>query len=129
MAVAGASAAAAALASAGSGVRRCPWQQPGPHVRCSLTAEASSRVEAHRSVIRPASRRPTTVAAAAKAPERGAGRRQLFVQVEPDGSDSWRLDPVVEALKQGAVGIIPTGEDWPAVASGQGGRMGLGVGG
>ncbi|KAL4432820.1 hypothetical protein ABPG77_008146 [Micractinium sp. CCAP 211/92] len=49
-----------------------------------------------------------SVAAAAKAPERGAGRRQLFVQVEPDGSDSWRLDPVVEALKQGAVGIIPT---------------------
>lgn len=48
-------------------------------------------------------------AAAFRAAERGAGRRQqLFVQVEPDGSDSWRLDPVVEALNQGAVGIIPT---------------------
>lgn len=28
--------------------------------------------------------------------------------MEPDGSDAWRLEPVIEALKEGAVGIIPT---------------------
>lgn len=51
----------------------------------------------------------TIAAAAAKAPERAARRQQQFVQVEADGTDAWRLDPVVEALKAGAVGIIPTG--------------------
>ncbi|XP_016487015.1 uncharacterized protein LOC107807195 isoform X1 [Nicotiana tabacum] len=32
----------------------------------------------------------------------------LYVQVDPIGSDSWKLDPVVELLKGGAVGVIPT---------------------
>ena len=29
----------------------------------------------------------------------------LFLQVEPDASDAWRLDVVVEGLKSGSVGI------------------------
>jgi hypothetical protein len=54
--------------------------------------------------------RRQVAAAAAKAADRTARRQQQqFVQVEPDGSDSWRLDAVVEAIKGGAVGIIPTG--------------------
>lgn len=32
----------------------------------------------------------------------------LYVEVDPSGSDSWKLDPVVELLKEGAVGVIPT---------------------
>ncbi|KAJ8566898.1 hypothetical protein K7X08_019106 [Anisodus acutangulus] len=32
----------------------------------------------------------------------------LYVQVDQLGSDSWKLDPVVELLKGGAVGVIPT---------------------
>uniref|UniRef100_A0A7N0V5R8 Threonylcarbamoyl-AMP synthase n=1 Tax=Kalanchoe fedtschenkoi TaxID=63787 RepID=A0A7N0V5R8_KALFE len=32
----------------------------------------------------------------------------LYVQVDPSGADSWKLDPVVELLRQGAVGVIPT---------------------
>ncbi|XP_010315911.1 uncharacterized protein [Solanum lycopersicum] len=32
----------------------------------------------------------------------------LYVQVDQFGSDSWKLDPVVELLKGGAVGVIPT---------------------
>lgn len=32
----------------------------------------------------------------------------LYVEVDPFGSDSWKLDPIVELLKQGAVGVIPT---------------------
>ncbi|CAK9143304.1 unnamed protein product [Ilex paraguariensis] len=32
----------------------------------------------------------------------------LYVEVDPLGVDSWKLDPVVELLKQGAVGVIPT---------------------
>ncbi|CAN4079098.1 unnamed protein product [Withania somnifera] len=32
----------------------------------------------------------------------------LYVQVDQFGSNSWKLDPVVELLKGGAVGVIPT---------------------
>ncbi|KAH6781214.1 DHBP synthase RibB-like alpha/beta domain-containing protein [Perilla frutescens var. frutescens] len=32
----------------------------------------------------------------------------LYVEVDPFGSDSWKLDPIVELLKEGAVGVIPT---------------------
>eukprot|EP00803_Ostreobium_quekettii_P009755 evm.model.scf_182.2 EVM.evm.TU.scf_182.2 scf_182:30063-33589(+) len=38
----------------------------------------------------------------------------LFVSVAPDGSDHWRLEPVVEILRSGGVGIIPT-DTLPAV--------------
>ena len=38
-------------------------------------------------------------------PSRG---QPLFIQVEPDGSDAWRLDAVVDALKSGSVSVIPT---------------------
>lgn len=31
-----------------------------------------------------------------------------YVAVDPSGSDLWKLDPVVDLLKQGAVGVIPT---------------------
>ncbi|CAM8930411.1 unnamed protein product [Rhodiola kirilowii] len=32
----------------------------------------------------------------------------LYVEVDPSGADSWKLDPVIELLRQGAVGVIPT---------------------
>ncbi|KAF8399957.1 hypothetical protein HHK36_015829 [Tetracentron sinense] len=32
----------------------------------------------------------------------------LYVEVDPSGADSWKLDPVVNLLKEGAVGVIPT---------------------
>ncbi|KAL4577110.1 hypothetical protein LXL04_013213 [Taraxacum kok-saghyz] len=32
----------------------------------------------------------------------------LYIEVDPDGSDTWKLDSAVELLKQGAVGVIPT---------------------
>ncbi|XP_075491937.1 uncharacterized protein LOC142530044 isoform X4 [Primulina tabacum] len=32
----------------------------------------------------------------------------LYVKVDPAGSDSWKLDPMIELLKEGAVGVIPT---------------------
>ncbi|XP_047970152.1 uncharacterized protein YciO [Salvia hispanica] len=32
----------------------------------------------------------------------------LYVEVDPFGSDSWKLDSIVELLKEGAVGVIPT---------------------
>ncbi|KAJ8750283.1 hypothetical protein K2173_014198 [Erythroxylum novogranatense] len=32
----------------------------------------------------------------------------LFVEADPSGADSWKLDPIIELLKQGAVGVIPT---------------------
>ena len=32
----------------------------------------------------------------------------LYVEADPSGADSWKLEPVAELLKQGAVGVIPT---------------------
>ncbi|KAL2906890.1 Uncharacterized protein RDABS01_005600 [Bienertia sinuspersici] len=32
----------------------------------------------------------------------------LYVEVDPSGSDSWKLEPVIDQLKGGAVGVIPT---------------------
>ncbi|KAH9614077.1 hypothetical protein KSS87_003164 [Heliosperma pusillum] len=32
----------------------------------------------------------------------------LYIEVDPSGADSWKLEPVIEQLKQGAVGVIPT---------------------
>ncbi|CAI0457632.1 unnamed protein product [Linum tenue] len=32
----------------------------------------------------------------------------VYVEADPNGEDSWKLDPIVELLKQGAVGVIPT---------------------
>lgn len=60
--------------------------------------------------LQQAQRRRGAPAAAGKTAERAGPRKQqtLFISVEPDGSDAWRLDPVVGLLKQGAVGIIPT---------------------
>ncbi|DBA67532.1 TPA: hypothetical protein ACH3X2_001810 [Trebouxia sp. C0005] len=42
------------------------------------------------------------------------GGEPLFIQVEPDGADAWRLDIVVEGLKAGNVGILPT-DTYPAL--------------
>lgn len=32
----------------------------------------------------------------------------LYVEVDPSGTDSWKLEPVADLLKEGAVGVIPT---------------------
>lgn len=32
----------------------------------------------------------------------------VYVEADPLGSESWKLEPVIELLKQGAVGVIPT---------------------
>ncbi|CAN6989226.1 hypothetical protein IGI04_002545 [Brassica rapa subsp. trilocularis] len=32
----------------------------------------------------------------------------VSIEVDPSGADSWKLEPVIELLKQGAVGVIPT---------------------
>ncbi|CAN0924686.1 Uncharacterized protein HI_1198 [Linum grandiflorum] len=32
----------------------------------------------------------------------------VYVEADPDGEDIWKLDPIVELLKEGAVGVIPT---------------------
>lgn len=44
----------------------------------------------------------------------GGGDGPLFVTVEPDGGDAWRLERVSALLKSGGVGIIPT-DSLPAV--------------
>lgn len=41
----------------------------------------------------------------------GIGQRAvhdpLFVSVQPDGSDAWRLEPVIQLLKDGGVSVTP----------------------
>lgn len=32
----------------------------------------------------------------------------MYVEADPSGADSWKLEPVVELLKEGAVGVVPT---------------------
>ncbi|KAF9604070.1 hypothetical protein IFM89_001956 [Coptis chinensis] len=32
----------------------------------------------------------------------------VYVEADPSGSDTWKLEPVIELLKQGAVGVVPT---------------------
>jgi hypothetical protein len=32
----------------------------------------------------------------------------ITVQVDPFGSDTWRLDQIVDLIKNGGVGVIPT---------------------
>lgn len=47
------------------------------------------------------------ISAAVKTRQPRQGKHQ-FVQVEPDGSDAWRLDPIIKSIRDGGVGIIPT---------------------
>lgn len=32
----------------------------------------------------------------------------VYIEVDPSGVDAWKLEPVLDLLKQGAVGVIPT---------------------
>ncbi|EOA32784.1 hypothetical protein CARUB_v10016093mg [Capsella rubella] len=32
----------------------------------------------------------------------------VYIEVDPSGGDAWKLQPVIDLLKQGAVGVIPT---------------------
>jgi hypothetical protein len=71
------------------------------------TATTGKRVSAHsfNSV------RPDVSAKATRTAKRlkyaGVGQRlvkePIFLTLEPDGSDTWRLDPIVQLLKDGAV--------------------------
>lgn len=89
-----------------------PPPPPRPRAPAAPACSAAAPSSRHAAALPRPTRRPRQLAAAAtKAPERAASKRQQqqYVQVEPDGSDAWRLDPVIDALKEGAVGIIPTG--------------------
>ncbi|XXG41541.1 hypothetical protein AAC387_Pa01g1982 [Persea americana] len=41
-------------------------------------------------------------------PRFSKGDGMLYIEVDPFGADTWKLDPVVSLLKDGAVGVIPT---------------------
>lgn len=110
---AAAAAAARAVAVPSRGHGPVPLQRPSAQPGHQLRPD-QSQLTKHRQ--QHAARQIAAAGARAAAP----ARQQQFVQVEPDGSDAWRLDPVVEALKEGAVGIIPTG--------GRHGRVGLASG-
>lgn len=82
----------------------------------------------HRSLIKPSGPSPqqlarqTVLVRAVKSHKSlkraGIGQRLvhevLCIELQKDGSDTWRLEPVIELLKQGGLGIIPT-DSLPAV--------------
>lgn len=41
----------------------------------------------------------------------------LYVEADSSGADSWKLEPVIDLLKQGAVGVIPTDTLYVALRS------------
>uniref|UniRef100_A0A6T7YBQ0 Threonylcarbamoyl-AMP synthase n=1 Tax=Pyramimonas obovata TaxID=1411642 RepID=A0A6T7YBQ0_9CHLO len=55
-----------------------------------------------------ASRKVRSLECAAKGGKGSRNDACLYVEVEADGSDAWRLDPVIDLLRRGGVGIIPT---------------------
>ncbi|PIN20782.1 hypothetical protein CDL12_06550 [Handroanthus impetiginosus] len=91
------SAAAAALTSFRRSLNTCP---------CNSSFQFPSNIP----------RRFITLAVVKRSPKRlkystprfSKGDGLLYVEVDPFGSDSWKLDPIVELLKEGAVGVIPT---------------------
>ncbi|MCE3050263.1 hypothetical protein HAX54_046766 [Datura stramonium] len=78
---------------------------------CSFPSRVSFQ-----SAVHPSTRRFQPLAVVKRSPKRlkySAPRLTkedglLYVQVDQFGLDSWKLDPVVELLKGGAVGVIPT---------------------
>lgn len=63
--------------------------------------------------VAPLARRPPPPAARGRASPTSAPPGVLHVQ--PDAADAWRLDPVVDALKQGRLVVLPT-DSYPALA-------------
>ncbi|MEW5307683.1 MAG: hypothetical protein WDW36_010061 [Sanguina aurantia] len=67
--------------------------------------------------LRPRQLRVSAVQRGNKRSEGGkssSGKHPIIIPVDPLGSDAWRLDPVIEMLKNGGVGIIPT-DTLPAI--------------
>ena len=81
--------------------------------RCQRLQASRVTVITHKSAVH----RAVTVVALARNAKRlkysqgaasGPGRGEpLFVQCEADGSDSWRLDPVIALLEKGGVSMPP----------------------
>ncbi|XP_038984348.1 uncharacterized protein YciO-like [Phoenix dactylifera] len=36
------------------------------------------------------------------------GERMVYVEMDPSGSDGWKLEPIIKLIKEGGVGVIPT---------------------
>ncbi|KAL3139512.1 hypothetical protein ABBQ38_003835 [Trebouxia sp. C0009 RCD-2024] len=94
------------------GVRQPPSLPAGKQFRFCKPTALKARPSVQRITVAFAkSAKRVKYSQASSRPARG---RSLFIQVEPDGSDAWRLDVVVDALKAGSVGIVPT-DTYPAL--------------
>lgn len=77
-------------------VQRVAGRRPGSYARIDVRAHNTKRTKYNNAWGPRGSRDP------------------LFLEVQPDGSDLWRLDAVVDLLKDGGVGVIPT-DSFPAI--------------
>lgn len=83
------------------GVRQPPSLPAGKQFRFCKPTALKARPSVQRITVAFAkSAKRVKYSQASSRPARG---RSLFIQVEPDGSDAWRLDVVVDALKAGSV--------------------------
>ncbi|KAK8918970.1 hypothetical protein KSP39_PZI022040 [Platanthera zijinensis] len=68
-------------------------------------------------VLRLPQRSASTLVAAKRSPKRlkyssqrlfKSGDEMIYVEMDSAGADTWKLEPVVQLIKNGAVGVIPT---------------------
>ena len=64
----------------------------------------------------PSSSNPRAIQQYSHHPRAPSQSKTLFVTVEPDASDDWRLDEIADVIRGGGVGIIPTDTKYAFVA-------------
>uniref|UniRef100_J3MUQ0 Threonylcarbamoyl-AMP synthase n=2 Tax=Oryza brachyantha TaxID=4533 RepID=J3MUQ0_ORYBR len=92
-----------AVSSSSSSQLRLPVRPPSPPRRLSSSSSSSPAV-----IVALHKRNPKRLKYASQRQFTRGDAGMLRVQVEPSGEDLWKLDPVIDLINRGAVGIIPT---------------------
>ncbi|KAG2660395.1 hypothetical protein PVAP13_1KG432800 [Panicum virgatum] len=100
MAAADPAAAASFRRAAGPSPLRLPLPRAPP--------PAPGRLRVSSTVVALHKRNPKRLKYAAERQFKRGDAGMLRVKVEPSGEDFWKLDPVIELINRGAVGVIPT---------------------
>ncbi|KAL0903674.1 hypothetical protein M5K25_028072 [Dendrobium thyrsiflorum] len=99
-----------------------PWKMASEAIKpgCEAFSFGHSVITRRPAVIQPSQWRPQRSAftlAAKRSPKRlkyatqrlfKKGEEMVYVEMDPMVADTWKLEPVVQLIKDGAVGVIPT---------------------
>ena len=93
----------------------------GADFRCPPSSSSSPsrrrpRRRPDRRCPEPSSSNPRAIQQYSHHPRAPSQSKTLFVTVEPDASDDWRLDEIADVIRGGGVGIIPTDTKYAFVA-------------